>query len=110
MVVLAVTLHDVIGVDVEAVVICARSAALLKSVFSADERQAFYRLTDQQQRRRFGAIWTLKEAYIKALGVGLSLPLQQLSFNLDDAPDTVAFSSTADLAPVIKIPRGRFGK
>lgn len=39
-----------------------------------------------QQRDRFFDYWTLKEAYIKARGLGLSIPLEKFGFAL--APDS----------------------
>lgn len=33
----------------------------------------------------FIRLWTLKESYIKAIGMGLSYPLKDISFNLDGA-------------------------
>jgi 4'-phosphopantetheinyl transferase len=51
----------------------------------------------EDQRQRFLAYWTLKEAYLKARGVGLSLPLQ--AFAMSIAPTgsaTIAFDGIAD--------------
>lgn len=44
------------------------------------------------QPREFFEYWTLKEAYIKARGLGLAIPLDAFAFTLHtDAPPTVAF-------------------
>ncbi len=37
-------------------------------------------------RRRFFRLWTLKEAYIKARGLGMAIPLPQISFDLNATP------------------------
>ncbi len=49
------------------------------------------------QRDRFLAYWTLKEAYLKARGVGLSLPLQAFAMTIGGAGSaTIAFDGIAD--------------
>ena len=78
-----------IGVDVECTL--RRSTAdwfeLAARFFSPFETAALRRLANEQRDQRFLQVWTLKEAYIKARGLGLSIPLHAFSFDLtDDAP------------------------
>ena len=84
--------HDV-GVDVEHVDRRVEIEQLARSVFSEAERAALFALpTAQAQRVRFFELWTLKEAYIKAVGIGLGLPLQAISLQLDGRPGpTIGF-------------------
>jgi 4'-phosphopantetheinyl transferase len=42
-------------------------------------------------RDRFLIYWTLKEAYLKARGLGISVPLREISFVLDDGAVRVTF-------------------
>jgi 4'-phosphopantetheinyl transferase len=85
--------HDV-GVDVEHVDRRVEIAELSKSVFSPSERERLLGRADEHARRqRFFELWTLKEAYIKAVGKGLALPLRAISFELDAGElPTVAFA------------------
>jgi 4'-phosphopantetheinyl transferase len=41
--------------------------------------------TDDEKLRTFFALWTLKESYIKALGIGLGFELQRASFEINSA-------------------------
>jgi len=43
------------------------------------------------RRWRAVELWTIKEAYIKARGMGLALPLRAISFDLRGAAPTAAF-------------------
>jgi len=49
------------------------------------------------QRDRFLAYWTFKEAYLKARGAGLSLPLREFAIGIgQSAPATISFDGIAD--------------
>jgi 4'-phosphopantetheinyl transferase len=68
-----------VGVDVE--VVAPRDVvAMTEAYFSAEERADLLRLGDAARLVRFYELWTLREAYLKAQGVGLDLPLDQLVF------------------------------
>jgi 4'-phosphopantetheinyl transferase len=76
---LAVALFDV-GIDIE----CIRPVEdnLAEQVFSAREVTALRSLPQAQWTEAFFACWTRKEAYVKALGDGLRLPLDRFSVSL----------------------------
>ena len=78
-----VALDREVGVDVEDF---GRSGDLLgvaDRYFSPSEVRDLRALPQDQQWRRFFCYWTLKESYIKAKGKGLTIPLEQFSFDLD---------------------------
>lgn len=56
------------------------------------EQQALSSLPACEQAQRFFQYWTLKEAYVKALGIGLSHPLTAFSFRFDP-PGALQFFS-----------------
>jgi 4'-phosphopantetheinyl transferase len=76
-----------VGVDVESLARAEEIVPLAARVFSAAERAQLDALPAAERPDRALSLWTLKEAYIKARGMGLSLPLQEISF-LFDGPDT----------------------
>jgi 4'-phosphopantetheinyl transferase len=76
---LAVTRGRELGVDVEN--IAARTVSLdIAKHFSATEVAELSRVAPDRQQDRFFEYWTFKESYIKARGMGLSLPLNGFSF------------------------------
>ncbi len=77
----AVTLKHAIGIDVEYLLRANATLDIAARYFAAAEIQELMQLPDALQQQRFFALWTLKEAYIKAKGLGLSQPLDQFSFN-----------------------------
>ena len=73
----AVTLGRKVGVDIER---CrpANDDALVEQCFSPAERHAYQALSPNERPAVFYRLWTLKEAYLKATGHGLSRPLSSL--------------------------------
>ncbi len=66
-----------VGIDIEKVGIA--DMGLARSMFASSEYEALCRLSAERRNRFFYDIWTGKESYIKALGKGLSLPLDSFS-------------------------------
>jgi 4'-phosphopantetheinyl transferase len=86
MVVCAVSGHGALGVDVEDVARKSETLDIADRFFSPSEVAALRALPRARQRTRFFELWTLKESYIKARGLGLAIPLDHFSFELDDVP------------------------
>jgi 4'-phosphopantetheinyl transferase len=73
-----------VGVDAEPYGRAGQIAELANEVFSPQELAQLDRLCEGDRFERALSLWTLKEAYIKARGTGLSLPLRKLSFLFGD--------------------------
>ncbi|MCG1043595.1 4'-phosphopantetheinyl transferase superfamily protein [Mycetohabitans sp. B8] len=91
----AVTHSTDVGIDVENITRIGDFEGVVTSYFSPKERRSFYALPSEQWRDRFFTLWTLKEAYIKARGVGLSIDLDLFSFDLSGESITVSFDPRA---------------
>jgi 4'-phosphopantetheinyl transferase len=89
----------VIGVDVEHVQRLGRTVELADRFFSPAEIAALYALPEHRRRDRFFDLWTLKEAYIKARGKGLAIPLADFAFTLDDGPIRITVAPSVADAP-----------
>lgn len=86
LIVLAVARDIELGVDVENL----RRSAVLEAVdhyFAPSEAQSLNALPPASQPHRFFELWTLKESYIKARGMGLQIPLDSFAFALDTPRD-----------------------
>ena len=83
LIILAVTKGRAVGVDVESI---RREKDLLdvaKQILSPAELQELIKVPAEYQVDQFLRNWTLKEAYVKARGMGVSIPLQKVGFRLD---------------------------
>jgi len=78
----AVTTWRRIGVDIERVRPMPDLESIAERWFSPHEQQELRRLAPGERNEGFFNCWTRKEAYIKAIGEGLSHPLQRFTVSL----------------------------
>jgi len=91
-----------IGVDAEDITRRGRdiSDELIRYCLSSVERERFEMLPVEQRKSGFFDYWTLKEAYLKARGFGLSLPVEAVAFrwpSSDSHQGTVEVSFTLEI-------------
>src|SRR5690606_13784294 len=99
MLVLATSRRHALGVDVEAL---SRDVDLLPLAQRYFTQQEFEELRDMHgaaQRERFFTLWTLKEAWLKACGLGLRVPLDSFSFDLSGSQPAIVFGPQHDDSP-----------
>ncbi len=90
LVAVAVTHARDIGIDAEAVDAARLTLDLAAHTFAPAEVAQVRALPEAARTEALFAFWTLKEAYIKAVGRGLSLPLDSFAFSL--APTVIRFT------------------
>lgn len=83
----AVGLGAPLGIDVEELSRSGSLEGLARRYLSAEEQSGVAALPHPERPARLVALWTLKEAYLKARGTGLTLSLRAATFDLDDAGD-----------------------
>lgn len=76
----AVSLEPEVGVDVEEINDKRGTTDVAQRVFSAEELSELDVLSEAGKVERFFTLWTLKEAYIKARGLGFAVPLKEFGF------------------------------
>ncbi len=72
-----------LGVDVEDVKPVPEMEGVAESHFAADERAALFALSEPERLAAFYRIWTRKEAYVKATGIGVGPALARFSVSLE---------------------------
>ena len=90
----AVTRGIAVGVDVERIEQRVEIEALASLNFAPAEAEAVANAPPDARVELFFALWTLKEAYIKARGMGLALPLDGFAFDLSGPEPRIVFSET----------------
>jgi 4'-phosphopantetheinyl transferase len=111
LIVLGVAKGRALGVDVENFAARTVPIEIANRFFAPQEAAALAATPSNQQNYRFFEYWTFKEAYIKARGLGLSLPLDKFTFHFPsesaveievhaDMQDTAARWQFWQLSPV----------
>jgi 4'-phosphopantetheinyl transferase len=97
-VVVAVTCRNEVGIDVEYMRDIEDGEMIVTHHFSLEEQRYLHNLSPLEFRKRFFTCWTLKEAFIKALGKGLSYPLDTFSVIdcVNQKNDTVRLQEPSD--------------
>jgi 4'-phosphopantetheinyl transferase len=93
---LAFTRGREIGVDVEPVRSNFDMEAIARRFFSPAEQKQLAALPPEKKADGFFRCWTRKEAYIKATGDGLSLPLTQFDVALDPGESNALLATRPD--------------
>ena len=91
---IAVTQGREVGVDIEHISVDIAVEELADTVFSAPEKRSLTHLDGKIKRKAFFRFWTRKEAYIKADGRGVSLPLGRI--DVSSSEDRVAILDEAE--------------
>lgn len=78
----AITLNREVGIDIEFIRENFAGEEIAERFFSANEVAALQKLPSEQREEAFFNCWTRKEAFIKAIGEGLSYGLDQFDVSL----------------------------
>jgi len=92
---LAITRDREVGIDIESRHRAVEYLLLAERFFATEEARHLQSLQEEQRREAFFAIWTLKEAFVKGIGRGLSFPLDAFCFELEMSR-LIAFKPLAD--------------
>lgn len=95
MAVLAVGLHNEIGVDIESITRNRGQRNIAMRYFHPQEIAHLALLNDAQHNQYFYRLWTLKEAFFKAIGTGIAAGLDKAAFTLAD--DTIIARLSSEL-------------
>lgn len=74
--------HRECGVDCEAV--RPYRPNVVKRAFSENEKLLIENTAENERDLLFFRLWTLKEAYVKAIGIGISYPMNTVEFSFSD--------------------------
>ena len=88
----ALSRDRMVGVDIERVWPSAEYADIAERFFSTQEIEAIAAQPEPMRQRAFLSCWTQKEAFVKALGQGLSIPLNRFDVSVGSpVPTSVTY-------------------
>jgi 4'-phosphopantetheinyl transferase len=85
-----------IGIDVEKIRRDFDLEAIARRFFSANEQAQLAALPNESRPEAFFRCWTRKEAYMKATGDGLSLPLHQFDVSIAESASNALLATRPD--------------
>jgi 4'-phosphopantetheinyl transferase len=86
-----------VGVDVEKIHDLSEMGKIVERFFSPLENKQFCSLPENNRKKTFFKYWTRKEALIKAMGVGLSFPLDKVDILSEEEEASGIFIKTKEL-------------
>jgi 4'-phosphopantetheinyl transferase len=95
----AVTRDVPLGIDVEGAARISDISNMMDLVCSPAEQRELAALVPAERNARFHELWTLKEACVKALGTGLTLPVSGVTFRRSTDGIAVEFASPVGSSP-----------
>ena len=96
---IGITLNDRIGVDIEKNKEDFSSMEIAEKYFSKNEYEQLLSLRKNDRNKAFYYCWTRKEAYIKAEGKGLSIPLDSFDVTISETkPKLTRIENKNDLS------------
>jgi 4'-phosphopantetheinyl transferase len=87
-----------LGVDLEEIDAGTTDPSLAERFFAPGERRSISARPPEERPRTFARLWTLKEAYMKATGLGMSQALNSFEVQLDSGAPALVEAPGADPA------------
>lgn len=82
LVVYAITQNTEVGIDLEYIREVSKADKIVSRYFGEEENDFYYSQPDDKKDLAFFTLWTRKEAYSKARGMGIGLPGKKFDLNL----------------------------
>jgi 4'-phosphopantetheinyl transferase len=85
-----------VGIDIECITRDVAYEQIVEEFFSSREKSTFHNLPNAGRREWFFACWTIKEAYVKAVGTGLVDPLDRIEVTLHPETTTASLNISGE--------------
>lgn len=92
-----ITCHYLIGVDIEYIRPMPEADNLAKRFFSRKEFEHISQLSSTEKYEEFFKLWTAKEAYLKAIGKGISGGLEKVEISTDETVRFINLPKSDDI-------------